>query len=107
MPRPLAITIPHSLGKDEARRRLENGFERLQQQITGGLGGKMLGLHNRWDADRLYFEGSMLGQKVTGRCDVKPESVQMEIDLPEILAAIAEVIRQKLGDEGRKLLERK
>jgi hypothetical protein len=49
----------------------------------------------------------MLGQKVTGRCDVKPESVQMEIDLPEILAAIAEVIRQKLGDEGRKLLERK
>jgi hypothetical protein len=55
----------------------------------------------------LYFEGSALGQKITGRFDVKNDSVQVELDLPEILAAIADVIRQKLQTEGRKLLERK
>ena len=106
MPRPVTVNIPHGLGKDEARRRLESGFGRLQQQMSGGLVG-MLAMKERWEGDRLHFEGGALGQKITGRIDVLPESVQIQLDLPEILAAIADRIAAKLKQEGQRVLANK
>lgn len=106
MARPVTVNIPHTLGKDEARRRIEEGFGRMRQQMTGGLGG-MLAFQDRWEGDRLHFEGGGLGQKLTGRLDVMADSVQIQLDLPEILAAIAERIAGRLKQEGRKLLEKK
>jgi hypothetical protein len=44
--RPVTVSIPHKLGRDEARRRLEEGFGRLRRQMTGGIGG-MLACHER------------------------------------------------------------
>jgi hypothetical protein len=44
---------------------------------------------------------------MTGRLDVSEDSVRIEVDLPEILAALAERIAGKLKDEGRKLLEQR
>ena len=104
MSRPVTVSIPHELGWDEARRRLEQGFGRLRQQITGGMIG-MLACYERWEGDRLHFEAGALGQKITGRLEVSENSVRIEGDLPEILAALAEQIAGKLKDEGRKLLE--
>jgi hypothetical protein len=109
MSRPVTVTIPHSLGQDEARRRIEEGFGRMRQQMASGMGpmGAMLTFQDRWEGDRLHFEGGGLGQKLTGRLDVRPDSVQIQVDLPEILAAIAEKIAGKLKTEGQKLLEKK
>lgn len=53
MGRPVTVTIPHALGKDEARRRIEEGFGRMRQQMTGGLGA-MLSFNERWEGDRLH-----------------------------------------------------
>jgi hypothetical protein len=110
MARPLTINIPHSLGKDEARRRIEEGFGRMRQQLAGGLAGGLLGtlkFQDRWEGDRLHFEGGGLGQKISGRLDVRPDAVELEIDLPEMLAAIADRIQATLTKEGQKLLEKK
>jgi hypothetical protein len=104
--RPVTVSIPHKLGRDEARRRLEEGFGRLRRQMTGGMV-SMLTCHERWEGDRLHFEAGALGQKITGRLDVSEDSVRIELDLPEILAALAERIAGKLKDEGRKLLEQR
>jgi len=106
MGRPVTVTIPHALGKDEARRRIEEGFGRMRQQMTGGLGA-MLSFNERWEGDRLHFEGGGLGQKMTGRLDVRADAVEIQLDLPEMLAAIAEKIVGRLKSEGRKLLEKK
>ncbi len=106
MARPVTVNIPHSLGKDEARRRIEAGFGQMRQQITGGLGA-MLAFEERWEGDRLHFEAGGLGQKLTGRLDVMPDSVQIQLDLPEMLAAIADKIIGRLKTEGQKLLEKK
>ncbi|HEX2474802.1 MAG TPA: polyhydroxyalkanoic acid system family protein [Lacipirellulaceae bacterium] len=106
MARPVTVNIPHKLGKQEARRRIEEGFGRLRQQMTSGIAG-MVAFQERWEGDRLHFEGSGLGQKMTGRLDVLPDSVRVELDLPEILAAMADLITGRLQKEGQKLLEKK
>jgi hypothetical protein len=104
--RPISVNIPHHLGKEEARRRIDEGFGRMRQQMTGGLTA-MVSFQERWDGDRLNFEGGVLGQKITGRLDVLADSVHLELDLPEILAALAERITGRLKTEGQKLLEKK
>jgi Putative polyhydroxyalkanoic acid system protein (PHA_gran_rgn) len=104
--RPVMVNIPHTLGKEEARRRIEQGFGQLRQQMTGGLAG-MLAFQERWEGDRLHFEGSGMGQKLTGRVDVLADSVQVQLDLPEVLAALADLITARVTTEGQKLLERK
>ena len=66
----------------------------------------MVGFQDRWEEDRLYFEGNVLGQRIGGRIDVKGDSVQVQLDLPEFLAVIADRIRRNLQEQGRKLLEK-
>jgi hypothetical protein len=102
----VTVNIPHALGKDEARRRIDEGFGRMRQQTVGGIG-SMLTFQDRWEGDRLHFEGGGLGQKLTGRLDVMADSVRVELDLPEILAALADKIAGRLRTEGQKLLEKK
>jgi hypothetical protein len=102
----ISITIPHSLGKAEARQRIEQGFGRLRQQMTGGVAG-MLSFNERWEQDRLHFEGGALGQKMTGRLDVGDQSLEIQVDLPELLAAIGSRMAERLRSEGQKLLEKR
>ena len=106
MSRPVTVNVPHQLGRAEARRRIEQGFGQIQQQLTGGLGG-MVACQQHWEGDRLHFEASSLGQKMTGRLDVADDALRIEVDLPEILAALAERITGKLKETSRKLLEKK
>src|SRR5687768_3085563 len=106
MARPVTVNIPHNLGKDEARRRIDEGFGKMRQQLVGGMGA-MLSFQDRWEGDVLHFEGGGLGQKLTGRLELLPDSVRVELDLPEILAAIADKIAGRLRSEGQKLLEKK
>ena len=48
MSRPISMNVPHNLGKEEAHRRLDEGFGGIQQQMTGGMGG-MLAFKRSWD----------------------------------------------------------
>ncbi len=105
MSRPMTVSVPHKLGRDEARRRIEQGFGQLERQMTGGMG--VVACQQRWEGDRLHFEAGALGQKMTGRLDVSEDSMRIEIDLPEILAALAERIAGKLKETSRQLLEKK
>jgi hypothetical protein len=102
MSRPVSISVPHQLGQAEARRRLETGFASLRKQLTGGL--PLVSVNERWEADRLHFDGGALGQKINGRIDVLPDAVRIEVDLPEILAAIADRVAGRLKTEAQKLL---
>jgi hypothetical protein len=110
MSRPVTVSIPHSLGKDEARKRIEQGFGQMRQQMLGGAAGvmaKMFTLTDRWVGDQLQFEGSGMGQKLTGRLDVRENAVDIQIDLPDMLAAMAEKITGRLKTDTQKLLEKK
>ena len=66
-----------------------------------------MSFNQQWTADRLEFAGGGLGQKITGRIDVADSDVVMQIDLPEMLAALADRFAGQLQKEGTKLLEKK
>jgi hypothetical protein len=103
MPTPISLTIPHQLGRSEARRRIEAGFENLVRQLPGGGGA----CTQRWDGDRLAFSVSGLGQTVSGIVDVLDAAVNMQIELPGVLGAIAGGLKGRLQKAGQLLLTRK
>src|ERR1700756_644642 len=63
MPRPLIVSIPQGLGRQEARRRLDTGIARL----TPELGVILSGLDYHWQNDTLHFTGTAMWQRITGR----------------------------------------
>jgi hypothetical protein len=55
----------------------------------------------------MSFSAQALGQGISGRLDVLDNRVHMEVDLPLVLAMIADQIRGRLQREGQLLLEKK
>lgn len=103
MSKPVVVTIPHQLGRPEARRRLEQGFGKLREQVVG----RAVAVEETWQGDRLTFRAGVLGQAISGRLDVMDDSVRVEVDLPWFLASIAEKMKGRLQHEGQLLLGKK
>jgi hypothetical protein len=103
MPTPITISIPHQLGRAEARRRIETGFANIIHWVPGRAGA----CSERWDGDRLTFGVTAMGQKVTGVIDVLDAVVTMEIELPGVLGMIAGGLKGRLKKAGQLLLTKK
>ena len=101
MATPLSISIPHQLGRAEARRRIDTGFAKLVRQLPGGGGT----CHQRWDGDRMTFSVSGMGQSVSGAVDVLDASVKMDIELPGVLGLLAGGLKGQLQKAGQLLLK--
>jgi hypothetical protein len=104
--RPVAINIPHNLSQEQARSQIALGFSGISKQFTGSMLG-MIQMTERWEGDRLHFEGGALGQKVTGRLDVLADSIQIQLDLPEFLIAIADRVIAGVKLQTQKLLAKR
>lgn len=103
MATPITISIPHQLGRADARRRIEAGFTKIIGQVPG-IGGAST---ERWVGDRLTFNVTAMGQTVAGVVDVLDETVTMEIELPGVLAMIASGLKGRLQKVGQLLLTKK
>lgn len=99
MSKSLVVSIPHELGRAEARRRIDAGLGRLTAQI--GAAGE---LERRWEGDVLHFALRAIGQTVTGTVAVDEREVRLDIVLPGIFAMIAGKVKGRLRDEGQLLL---
>ena len=106
MATPVTVNIPHHLGKAEARRRIAEGFGSVEQSMSGGLMG-IFSFQKRWENDTLHFEGGVLGQNLSGRVDVLEDSVQVQINLPDLLASLAGQMKESLQKQTKRLLEKK
>ncbi len=99
----VALSIPHRLSPDEARTRIQNTVAGLKSQHAA----RLAQVDERWAGDHMDFRLSVMGQSVTGRLDVRDNTVDLAIDLPWILAMFAEKVRGEVQREGTKLLEKK
>ena len=101
----VASAIPHRLGRCEARRRIAEVFPSDQcPDGRAGAGGKLL-VRDQWEGYRLNFRFSLLRHRICGRLEVFAESVQIEIDAPDLLVAVAGAIVNALNAGMRKVLD--
>ena len=102
MPGPLIVSIPHSLGREEAMRRLKSGLTRAASSVPV--------LHvdeERWEDNRMMFRVRALGQAAAGHVDVADDHVKVEVVLPWLLQRFAEVAQAAIKHRGRLLLTKR
>jgi hypothetical protein len=102
MPAPLVVSIPHSLGRDEAMRRLKTGLSRAASSVPV--------LHvdeERWEDNRMVFRVRALGQAAAGHVEVEDDHVKVEVVLPWLLQRFAEVAQTAIRNRGKLLLTKK
>ncbi|MGJ4928796.1 polyhydroxyalkanoic acid system family protein [Bradyrhizobium sp. HKCCYLS2038] len=102
MSRPLVVSIPHRLGKDEAVRRLQSGLSRAAQSVP------VLSVdEERWEGDKMIFRVRALGQAASGHVDVAEDHVRVEVTLPWLLQRFAEAAQNAIRSRGQLLLTKK
>ena len=102
MSAPLVVSIPHSLGREEAMRRLKTGLTRAASSVP------VLSVdEERWEDNRMIFRVRALGQAVAGHVDVAEDHVQVEVVLPWLLQRFAEVAQAAIQNRGKLLLTKK
>src|SRR5690242_16699488 len=85
---PVTVTIPHRLGRDEAKRRIENALDAIRREIAPFV----KSLEYGWDGYRLDFRFSAMLQSVTGRIEVEDAVIRVELFLPRLLHLLAKTI---------------
>lgn len=96
----LTVDVPHTLGKAEARRRIEGGTDKLAAALPGGATATP-----RWTGDRLDLAVSALGQDAAASLDVQERLVRVAVTLPPALAFLRPLIEQGIRRAGTELLE--
>lgn len=98
---PIIVTIPHRLGKEEAKRRLQAGFSNVRSHVRN-----FVMLKDAWAGDHLDFQASLLGKSTTGTADVADDHVRLEVQLPWVLAMVANKVKVLVKRQGQLMLEK-
>jgi len=102
MSAPLIVSIPHSLGREEAMRRLKTGLTRAAASVP------VVSVdEERWEDNRMTFRVRALGQVAAGHLDVEESSVRLEVTLPWLLQRFAEAAQSAIQKRGQLLLTKK
>ena len=100
MAQPIELDIPHSMGKQGVRDRLDSRIGRLGEKIPGGAR-----VEHRWEGDTLHFVVHAMGQAVTSTATIFDKHVHAVVDLPAFLQLFAAPIRAAIQAEAPKLLK--
>jgi hypothetical protein len=103
MSKPLVVSIPHHLGKEEAVRRLKSGLSNVRSNYSHLFAVQ----EETWSGDHLQFSVSAIGQSASGSIDVREDHVELTVFLPWLLAKLAAAIQPLVRKEGTLLLEKK
>ena len=102
MAAPLVVSIPNSLGREEATRRLKTGLSRAATSVP------MLSVdEERWEDSRMVFRVRAMGQAAAGHVDVAEDHVRVEVVLPWLLQRFAEAAQAMIRSRGDRLLTKK
>jgi hypothetical protein len=102
MSKPLVVSVPHSLGKPEALRRLKSGFARTAPTFPFLAFDK-----HSWQDGRISFRAHAMGQFASGTIDVGENDVRLEIALPWILQRLAGTVQSAFKDSAQRLLKKR
>lgn len=97
----MRLALPHSLGREEVRRRLQSRIGELGNHIPGGVAE----VSHSWSGeDRMNLVVGVMGQQVAATIDVEEERVVLDVSLPGMLSFLEPAIKGAVESAGRKLL---
>ena len=99
---PLVVTISHSLGREEALRRLKPALAKASDTFPALKIDQEI-----WTDNRLDFKIRAMGQVAQGNIVVDEKSARCEVMLPWLLHKFASVAQKVLTSRGQALLEKK
>ena len=102
MAHPIVVTISHQLGREEAKRRLDNGLGYIRGQLAAFAGS----IDCNWTGYRLDFGLTAMRQRIVGRIDIEDSVVRVELGLPLLLSLLSEGIISRVRREGSRLLDK-
>src|SRR5260370_31778932 len=97
---PITVTISHRLGREEAKRRIDQGLA----AIRGEIAPYVKSLDYSWEDYRLDFRGSAMMQAITGRIEVYDDCIKVELGLPRPLHLLARTIKGRIENHPAALL---
>ena len=100
MSKTIVVTVPHALGKDEARRRVASEIDLLKSAYVD----KFAHSEVNWTEDVADIRVVALAQEVKAHIVVAADNVRVEILLPWILASLAGRVESQLTTTARDTL---
>lgn len=101
MTQPVVITLTHTLGKEEALRRIRPALATASESFP------VLKVEQEtWSGDRMDFGVRALGLVAAGNVVIGKESVRLEVSLPWLLHKFAAAVQETVSSRGRILLEK-
>jgi hypothetical protein len=101
MAQSISVTLSHTLGTVEAKKRIAERIELLRTQYID----KFAYSEINWDGDKAALRVVAFGQTVTAQLDVLPQSVIINVQLPWILAALSSKIQAVVTHSGQESLK--
>ncbi|MFM8986100.1 MAG: polyhydroxyalkanoic acid system family protein [Planctomycetia bacterium] len=94
----LEVRVPHSVGRDEARRRLDAAIVRARDEYADKVGE----IEASWEGeDLLRLQLSVLGMPIGSEVDVREEELIVRVEVPGMAGLFAgrikEGIQKRLG----------
>jgi hypothetical protein len=102
MSNPVTVDLPHKLGAEEARRRIERNVGRLAEHIPGGAQ-----VSSRWTGNRVNLDIGAMGQKVAAEIDIQETIVRLTVTMPPGLSFFSGMIEGLIRKQGAAMLEDK
>lgn len=97
----MRVPIPHSLPKEEVRRRLHSRSGEIGSFVPGG----MADVTTHWPSeDVMALNVKAMGQGIDGRVVIEDGQVVFEIDLPMALSFVEPIIAGAIRSQGTRML---
>ena len=96
----LSLSMPHSLGQEEALKRLKAAIEKAKARNQG----KVTNLKEDWNNNRLDYSFTTFSFNIKGEVTVEPDQVKLNGSLPFAAMMFKGKIEQTVRDELGKLL---
>jgi len=97
----MEIAIPHTLGSEEARRRMRANSATIGDSVPGG----MAEVTASWPSDdRMVLSISAMGQSMEGAVAIEEDRLLFTLELPFMLSFAEPMVANMVRDQGQHLL---
>ncbi|MEP3422957.1 MAG: polyhydroxyalkanoic acid system family protein [Erythrobacter sp.] len=99
----MRVSLPHTLGAEEVRRRMHAHAHEIADYFPAG----MAEIESSWpNEDRMDLFITAAGQKIEGGIDVTDDTVVIELDLPRMLGFLRGTLENAVRKNASKMLEK-